>query len=104
MKIKDLIFPEEYIFSEVCTEEIVSIIISDIKEITEDSLLIIPNSKNLPTTISTAIIPKAVICDADAVLPDEFPKIIVENPRLALANALYRFERINFSKMKLIGA
>ena len=102
MKIKDLILPEEYIFSEVSIEETVSKITTDIKKIDENSLLIIPNSNNLPKEICIDIIPIAVICDSEAILPEEFPKIIVENPRLALANACYRFEQIDFSKMKLI--
>ena len=102
MKIKDLIFPDEYIFSEVGIEETVTEIVTDIKNIKEDTLLIIPNSKNLPNEISLDTLPIAVICDVYATLPEEFPKIVVENPRLALANAVFRFEQIDLSKMKLI--
>ncbi len=103
MKIKDLIFPDEYIFSEISGDEEVTKISADINDITEITLLIIPNSKKLPKAISTNIIPTAVICDADAILPKAFPKIVVKNPRLALSNIACRFEEIDFSKMKLIG-
>ncbi len=103
MKIKDLISREEYIFSEINEEVEISRIITDIKDISEDALLIIPNSKKLPEDIVCDTLPAAVICDAEADLPKEFARIIVENPRLALSNAAYRFEGIDFSKMKLIG-
>ncbi len=103
MKISDIIYREEYILSEVSDELDFVKITTDTGEVREGDLLIIPNSKRMPKISDPAFSPLAVICDESAVLPENIPRILVKNPRLATANAYCRFENFSPEKMKIIG-
>lgn len=102
MIIRDIIKNNEYILSEVddCLE--FQRLTTDIGDTTGRDVLIIPNSAKLPKNINSSP-PLAVICDANARLPDSFPTIRVKNPRVALANAYYRYENLSLDGIKLIG-
>ena len=103
MKISDIIFEEEYILSHIDTNIEFSRIVTDIQSITQDSVFIIPNSEKLESNLEFPQIPLAVICDTKCVLPNNIPVIRVENPRLAMANAYFRFEKPDTEKLKFIG-
>lgn len=103
MKISDIIFKEEYILSLAEDDIEFSKIVTDPSEANSDSLLIIPNSEKYNGIVELERAPAAVICDAKCVLPDNIPAIRVENPRLALSNAFFRFEKITDGKLKIIG-
>ena len=103
MKISEIIYRDEYIFS--CVEENVEIekISTLPSEADEKTLVIIPNSKNISEADFEENMPAAVICDTDANIPGEIPTIRVENPRRALSYAYYRFEEIDLKDIILIG-
>lgn len=103
MKISEIIYREEYIFSNADEDLEIDRITTSFNDADEKALLIIPNSKNIPEVITSIKYPAAVICDNEAKIPKEIPVIRVENPRLALSNACFRFEGIDISKFKLIG-
>ena len=103
MKIFDIIHTDEYILTEVDGNLDVGNLTTDINNIQEDSILIIPNSFKLPKEISSAKIPLAVICDLNAALPDCFPTIRVSNPRLALARSYCRFVGFDPKGITMIG-
>lgn len=102
MKISDIIDLRECLYSNVAPETEFSDITTNPDDVTDSSLLIIPNSakishdKNLPQS------PVAIICDAPELFPNE-AMIIVENPRRTLAESLRRYHNIDFSKFKTIG-
>ncbi len=101
MKISDIIWEEEYLFSDI-DDCYINKITTNTDDLEHGDLLIIPNSKKMPELEKSEILPLAVICDINAVLPENIPCIRVKKPRLALANAYYRYEKIS-QKMKLIG-
>ncbi|MBQ8302979.1 MAG: UDP-N-acetylmuramoyl-L-alanyl-D-glutamate--2,6-diaminopimelate ligase [Clostridia bacterium] len=103
MKIFDIIYSDEFIISDINENIDVGNLTTDINNIREDSILIIPNSLKLPKEISSAKIPLAVICDLNAALPKCFPTIRVSNPRLALARAYYRFVGFDSEGITMIG-
>lgn len=103
MKISEIIYREEYIFSNADEDLDIDKITTSFDDADENTLLIIPNSKNIPEVITSIKYPAAIICDAEAKIPEKIPIIRVENPRLALSNACFRFESIDISKFKLIG-
>lgn len=103
MRISEIIYPEEYIFSELSDDPSFDSITTDFSKVKSDSVLIIPNSQKIPKHISLKEIPLAAICDNQATLPIEIPTIRVNNPRLSMANAFYRYEKISLDGMKLIG-
>ena len=103
MKISEIIYREEFIFSEVDDELEFDSITTNAEEIHEGCVFIVPNSLKLTDKINFSSPPVAVICDANAKLPENFPAIRVMNPRLAMAKAYMRYANINFNKMKIIG-
>ncbi len=103
MKISEIIYRDEYIFSQVNESTDINKITTSPTDADETTLLIIPNSKNISKAAFEENRPAAVICDAKAIIPDSVPKIIVDNPRLALSYAYYRFEEIDLNNIKLIG-
>jgi UDP-N-acetylmuramoyl-L-alanyl-D-glutamate--2,6-diaminopimelate ligase len=103
MKISEIIYREEYIMSEACEDTGFSKISTPPDETNDDDLLIIPNSKKVWDLSNIKVRPSAVICDQNVILPDYIPRIVVNNPRLALANAYYRYEKIDLKDMKIIG-
>ena len=103
MKISEIIFKEEYIISLADENLEFGSIVTEVKRVTSDSLLIIPNSDKLKGEIAFNIPPVAIICDKKCILPENIPIIRVENPRLAVANAYFRFAQISTEKLKIIG-
>ena len=103
MKISDIIYNEEYIFSEVDTSLEFCQLSTDPEKVGEGHLLIIPNSEKYKGGLSLAKVPIAVICGSQVVMPENIPAIRVENPRLALANAYYRFENPRLDGVTMIG-
>ena len=103
MKISDIIFAEECILSLAGEDLEFNSIVTDPNNAKSDSLLIIPNSEKIKYDPELSAAPVAVICDAKCVLPDNIPTIRVENPRLAMANAYFRFEKISTEKIRFIG-
>ena len=103
MKISDIIFNNEYLSCNVdLSDEFRQLKISP-EGLCEGDILIIPNSDKKPDLRNLSVKPAAVICDEKAVLPDNMPKIRVFNPRLAMANAFFRYEAPRLENMKLIG-
>ena len=103
MRISDIIHREEYILSEIDDKTEIKGLKTDPSELCEGDLLIIPGSGNLPDFTLARILPLAVICSPEVILPKDIPSIRVSNPRLAFANAFYRFEGVDTSGIKLIG-
>lgn len=103
MKISDIIYREEYFVSEVSESLEFKRLTTRPWEIEEGDILIIPNSQKVSRLKECKVAPLAVICDANAVLPDNFPAIRVENPRLAMANVFFRFENPRLESIKIIG-
>ncbi len=103
MKISDIIHREEYIISEVSDDLDFKGLSIHLEEICDGDILIIPNSQKTQELNKLKTIPLAVICDTNAVLPDNFLSIRVENPRLAMSRAFFRFEAPCLKNMKIIG-
>ena len=102
MKISDIVYKEECIVYPLENDIDINNIVTDPTEVKKDSLLIIPNSKKFVNTLLSDC-PAAIICDMDCVIPDSVPVIRVENARLAMARAYYRFENISKKKITFIG-
>ena len=102
MKICDIIYKEEILSTNVDLNTDFDGLAVDAKGITERDILIIPNSLKIPE-IEKGKVPIAIICDKNATIPPGIPTIRVKNPRIALANAFYRYEKIDLRKVKLIG-
>ena len=103
MKIKDIIYREEYIICEVDDEAEICGITTDVSKAGKRDILVIPNSDKLPDISDAPAPPLAVICDEKAILPENISRILVENPRLATANAFCRYEGFFGGEMKIIG-
>ena len=103
MKLSDLLYENEYIFSEVDFDTEITRLATNPKEADENTLLIIPNSKKIEGLQNFSTPPAVTICDANAILPDNFPSIRVNNPRLIMAYLYYRFEKINLKNITVIG-
>ena len=102
MKISDIISPSEYLYSSVDLEKEFSDITTSIDDVTESSLLIIPNSSKIAKDKKLKQKPIAIICDDHEIFTDN-EKIIVENTRRTLAYSLRRYYNIDFTKFKTIG-
>ena len=103
MKISEIIYKEEYIMSLADEELEFSRIVTNPKNVDKGSLLIIPNSERTENNIELPEKPVAIICDTKCVLPENIPVIRVSNPRLAMANAYFRYEKISTDNLKIIG-
>ena len=103
MKISDIIFREEYILCEPPEDSQFKGLTTSYDELCEGDILIIPNSEKMPSFDEAKPRPLAVICDANAILPDNFPAIRVSNPRLAMAKAFFRYENPCLENIKIIG-
>lgn len=103
MKIGELILREEYIFSEADESLCIDKIATRLEDLSENTLLIIPNSKKVTKISNLQTPPKAVICDSEVETDENIPKILVSNARLALARACFRLAKLDTSTMKLIG-
>ena len=102
MKICDIIYKEEILSTELDLNLEFEKIKVDATDITEKDILIIPNSLKIPE-LNKGKAPLAIICDKNATIPVGVPTIRVKNPRIALANAFFRYEKIDITKVKLIG-
>ena len=102
MKICDIIYKEEILSTELDLNLEFEKIKVDATDITEKDVLIIPNSLKIPE-LNKGKAPLAIICDKNATIPVGVPTIRVKNPRVALANAFYRYEKIDIRNVKLIG-
>ena len=103
MKISEIIYREEIILSEVDDELEFEGIKMDMNDLTEKDILFLLSEKKTADISEIKIRPLAVVCDVNIVLPDFIPSIRVDNPRLALSRACFRFEKINPERMKIIG-
>ena len=103
MKFCELIYREEYVYSEADEEAEIECVTTRICDINERTLLIVQNSKKAPNLSEAACLPYAVVCDGEY-SPDKSVRTVrVENPRLCAAMIFSRFYRIDYSKMKFIG-
>lgn len=102
MKISDIIYKGEIISSDIDLDTEFHRLRVDSAGITDKDILIIPNSVRTPK-IDKENSPLAVICDQCAPLPDNIPRILVKNPRIATADAFYRYEKVDLGKVNLIG-
>ena len=102
MKIRELIFDEEYVECEADRDAEISKIVTDPLATEAGSLLIIPNISRLTSPIKFETPPIAVICDHTKNIPPEVPRIIPKNPRAAVANAFHRFYHLNEPRLKTI--
>ena len=103
MKISEIITHEEYLLSEVPDDLDFTALAMTPENVVDGGILIIPNSEKMPNLSKLTSTPLAVICGEKTILPHNIPRILVSDPRLALANAYYRYEKINIDKMKIIG-
>jgi len=103
MKVKDIIYPDEYILCEVDEDSEFQRLVTDINEASEEDILLIANSKKAPDFSANDLKVFAVICDANTILPDNIPSIRVSNPRLAMSRAFYRYESPRLDGIKIIG-
>lgn len=90
MKISEIIKEDEYVYSEIdgCTE--FDFITTNPKEVTEKSILIVPNSKKY-TFNPYMPKPIALICDTEATVPSNIPTVRVHNIRRVTAYAFCRY-------------
>ena len=102
MKLSEIIFSNEYIFKTASDDLEFTNLTTDPGCIDKDTVLIITNPKK-EIIISPDNLPALIICGPDIVLPDEAVVMRVHNPRLAAANAFYRFYKPSLDKMKVIG-
>ncbi len=103
MKLRELIYEDEYLFSDADEGlEIDSLAVSA-RGIDESTLLIIPNSKKPPSLSESERYPRAVIAETDCPVPDGIPTVRVENARLAEALVYSRFYGVDYSKISVIG-
>ena len=103
MKICDIIYKEEILSTELDLNLEFEKIKVDATDITQKDILIIPNSLKIPE-LNKGKAPLAIVCDKNATIPVGIPTIRVKNPRVALANAFYRYEKIDSGKAADDGA
>ena len=103
MKLHEIIYRDEYLFSEASGEEEIHSLTTELGDVESSSLLIIPNSKRPPDFSKMTKIPAAVLCDENCKLPSGISAIRADNPRAVMAYAYSRFFGIDYSKMKIIG-
>ena len=102
MKLKDIIYKEEFLLCEIDENTEISALSIDPNKINENCLLIVPKDETEIKAFADCP-PVAVICGIKTVLPDNIPAIRVENPRSATSMAYYRFEGVDLSSCILIG-
>lgn len=102
MRISEIINREEYLLSSVDENLEFSGIKTDVEKLTDRDLLFIISSKKTPDFSKVKTLPLAVVCDVKTFLPDFLSAIRVENPRLAWANACFRYENFSPNSMKII--
>jgi len=103
MKISEIIFKEECLVSIEEMDLEFDNIVTNPQKVQSKSLLIIPNSKKYNNTTVLNQPPVAIICDVNCAVPDNIPVIRVNNPRLAMSKAYYRFENISTKNLTIIG-
>ena len=103
MKLSDLLFKNEYIFSEADPDTEITKITLSPRDIDSTTLLIILNSEKVEDVCNLPCAPAVTVCGIDVILPDILPSIRVENPRLAMAFIYYRFEKVKLDNIRLIG-
>ena len=102
MKLSDLLYENEYISSDV--EMGIDIEkISIAPGIYDEKTVLIIQSQGHADNLQSAPIPAVTICGAKTVLPDNFPTIRVNNPRLTAAYIYFRFENLSLENIKIIG-
>ncbi len=103
MKISEIIYCDEYILSEVNENLEFDKLSTDASTVGEQDILVVPNSNKMPDFAQMNTVPLAVICDSNAILPDNIPAIRVRSPRIAASNAFYRYNKVSLDGIKLIG-
>ena len=99
MKLKDIIHKGEYVSSEIDFAENIDNITSEEALIGSGTLFVIANSNKIPKFKCK---PLAVLCDRDAKIPAEIPRIIVKEVRKMISRAFFRFHKIDLTKIKMI--
>ncbi len=103
MRISELIKREEYLICELDESTEFKHLTTDLADVDEEDILVVPND-NKPLDFSMLKTnPLAVICGINTVLPDNIPAIRVSNPRIATANAFYRYENPSLEGIRIIG-
>ena len=102
MKLSDLIFEDEYFSTAVDMESTVERLCVRAEECDEDTLLIIPGENKNPSLLYK-LHARAIVCGQSVELPDNLPVIRVKNPRRCCALIFSRFEKIDYSRLKIIG-
>ena len=103
MRISEIIKREEVLLSDLDESLEFNKIKTDLKQVEEGDLLFILSVEKAADFEGANKMPLAVICDKNAVLPRFIPSIRVENPRLAWANACFRYERFSTDGLIIIG-
>lgn len=103
MKISDIIFNEEYTHANVDLSLDFNRLTTNINEASINDILFITPSVELNTDKIISNTPLAVVCSQNTVLSDNICYIRVEDVRIALANAYFRYEKIDLKKSVFIG-
>ena len=102
MKLSNIIFQGEIINNELSLDIDFHKLTTESTQADADSVLILTESnKNFHPTEEK--VPCAVICSANTAVDDKIPTFRVDNIRVALSRAYYRFEAPDLSKMIIIG-
>lgn len=101
MKIKDILYPGEYTLCSIDPNTEISGICYDPTMLNDGEILIVLTPDKLKG-IHLPCMPAAVICSENAILPDNIPRIFVENTRLAFSYACYRYNKIKGKMPKMI--
>lgn len=102
MKLKEIIYKEEAISYDADENTEILSISTNPEDVIEGSLLIITRNEEILLKFEK-IAPSAVVCGQKVILPDNIPAIRLENPRIELSNAYYRFEKVDLDSCILIG-
>ncbi len=99
MRLKDLIFDGEYISCDIDLDESIDSVTREVGLIGPGTLFVIANSKKIPEFRER---PLAVLCDANAEVPEGIATVRVYEIRRMIAEIFFRFYKVNTRKMKMI--
>ncbi len=103
MKLSEILYQEDYSICEVSEDIQIEKIATKPEEVEKNTLLIIPNSSKIQKEMTFVTPPLAIACDKADIIPSGIPIIKLENPRLTLSRAFYRFFEIKSCRFKIIG-
>ncbi len=103
MKLKDLIFQDEYISSDINFDKQISSLATSIEDIKDDCLYIAENKNKIPNFDNAKTKPAAVVIGDTGSVSCNIPKIKVSDPRKMSALIHSRFWEIDYSKLTVIG-